>query len=207
LFCNVTTVGALVVVISWLGNERLVAANMTGGTPYPVRGTVCGLFDTLSLTVKVPERVPFAVGANVTEIVQLPLVASVFGEIGQLEFWAKSPDVEIFAMLRGPVRSFVKVMTLAALVVFRNWLPNPREVGAKTTGAIPDPVNEAVWGVFVALSFTVRVPLCAPKAVGVNVAEILQLDLAARVLGEIGQFELWAKLPETEIAVMVKGAL
>jgi hypothetical protein len=56
--------------------------------PFPVRLSVCGLFAALSLTVKVPLRVPDAVGVKVTWIAQLE-PASMGAE--QLLVWAKSP--------------------------------------------------------------------------------------------------------------------
>src|SRR5215471_11279542 len=45
-------------------------------TPVPLRLEVCGLFEALSLTVRVPVRVPAVVGVKVTEIVQLPPAAT-----------------------------------------------------------------------------------------------------------------------------------
>jgi hypothetical protein len=46
------------------------------------------------------------VGVKVIKIVQLSFAASVFGDIGQFEVWAKSPEVEIPAMVRGTVWLF-----------------------------------------------------------------------------------------------------
>ena len=43
---------------------------------------------TLSVTINVPVRVPFAVGSNVTEIVQLIVADRI---AGQLLVWEKSP--------------------------------------------------------------------------------------------------------------------
>ena len=47
----------------------------------PVSVSVCGLPAQRSLTVRVPVRVPAAVGRNVTEMVQVPLGASVAGQL------------------------------------------------------------------------------------------------------------------------------
>ncbi len=63
--------------------------------PVPDRLAACGLVFALSLTVRVPARVPSAVGVNVTEIVQLDPAANVFGDKGQFEVCAKSPEAEI----------------------------------------------------------------------------------------------------------------
>ena len=53
--------------------------------PVPVRLAVCGLFVALSVTVKLPLRVPVAVGAKVTLIVQLAPAATL---APQLFVWA-----------------------------------------------------------------------------------------------------------------------
>ena len=59
-------------------------------------------------------------------------------------------------------------------------MPKARLVGERpSTGAVPVPVSTAVWGLFDAVSVTLRVPLSAPRALGVNVTLIVQLPLAA----------------------------
>jgi hypothetical protein len=52
--------------------ERLA----TGALPVPVRATVCGLPGSESAMLTEAVRVPAAVGAKVTEIVQLAAVAN-----------------------------------------------------------------------------------------------------------------------------------
>ena len=47
-------------------------------------------------------------------------------------------------------------------------------------------------GEFAALSFTVKVPVRDPVIVGVKVTEIVHVSFAARVFGDIGQFEVCA---------------
>ena len=99
------------------------------------------------------------------------------------------------------------VTVWAGLVVFTNCRPKLRALGISATGDTPVPVNWAVWGLLEALSLTVRVPVRVPKPLGINVTEIVQPDLAASVLGKIGQFELCAKSPEVVMLVMVSGAV
>ena len=70
------------------------------------------------------------------------------------------------------------------------WLPKPREVVEKLTGATPVPLNWTVWGEFDPVSFTDKIPVRVPRAVGVKVTEIVQLDPAANVLGVIGHFKV-----------------
>ena len=95
---------------------------------------------------------------------------------------------------------------LATLFVFKNWLPNLRDEADKAAGVTPSPLNGTVCGEPGELSFTLRVPLRVPRAVGVKVTEILQLAPAASVLGEIGHFEVCWKSPETEILLIASGA-
>jgi hypothetical protein len=102
---------------------------------------------------------------------------------------------------------FSKVRTLAALVVFTNWLPNASDEGDRLAGVTPVPVSCAVCGELGALSLTVNVPVRAPRAVGVKVIAIVQLAFAASVFGDNGQFDVWAKSPEVVIPKIVKGTV
>src|SRR4051794_28252395 len=72
---------ALLVVMVWAPKaarvERLTTgAGVTGAVPVPVRLTLWGLPAASSVTVRAPERVPMAVGVNVTLMVQLPAAAN-----------------------------------------------------------------------------------------------------------------------------------
>ena len=49
----------------------VVAMAKGAGTPVPAKATTCGALEALSLTVRVPVRVPVAVGVNLTPAVQL----------------------------------------------------------------------------------------------------------------------------------------
>jgi hypothetical protein len=113
----------LVVFTSWTLNPSDGADKAAGVTPVPFTFAVCGEFKALSLTVSVPVRVPSAVGVKVIEIVQLSFVASVLGDSGQSEVWAKSPEIEIPVMVRGTVWVLVRTMALAGLVVCTTQLP------------------------------------------------------------------------------------
>ncbi len=57
------------------------------------------------------------------------------------------------------------------------------------------------------MSFTLRVPVLAPRTVGVKVTEILQLAPAASVLGAIGHFEVCPNSAEAEILLIVSGTV
>ena len=81
----------------WLGNVRDVGESVTDATPVPLRLAVCGLPLALSVTVKVPVRVPVAEGVNVTLMVHWAPAAS---ELLQLLVCAKSPlFAPVMAML------------------------------------------------------------------------------------------------------------
>jgi hypothetical protein len=99
------------------------------------------------------------------------------------------------------------VRTLAALVAFTNWLPKASDDGDRPTGVTPVPLSCALCGLFEALSLTVSVPVRTPSAVGVKVAEILQLPPAASVAGAIGHVEVCPKSPETEMLLIASGAV
>ncbi len=138
-------------------------------------------------------------GVKVTEMVQLSLAPNVFGNKGQFEVWAKSPEVEIPAIVRRLVWLFCTVATFAALVVPTIRLPNDNVAGDTPAAISPVPVNCAVWGELEASSVTIRAPVCTPTAVGVKVTEMEQASFGASVFGDTGQFEVWEKLPEVDI--------
>jgi len=94
---------APVVFADWVPNASDEGDKPAGITPVPLNFAVCGEFGALSLTVSVPARAPRAVGVKVIEIVQLSFAANVLGDNGQFEICAKSPEVEIPAMVRGTV--------------------------------------------------------------------------------------------------------
>ena len=74
---------------------------MESREPVPDRLVVCGLVLASSVTVSVPALVPSAVGVKLTEILQLAPAARVFGDWGQFENSAKSPETAIPEMVRG----------------------------------------------------------------------------------------------------------
>src|SRR5579863_8609441 len=89
-----------------------------GAVPSPARLTVCGLPGALSVMVKVPVRLPEAVGTKLTSIVQLAPAASAL-VVEQLVPGAtlKSPLAAIAVMLSGAAPLLVSVTPTAVLVV------------------------------------------------------------------------------------------
>jgi hypothetical protein len=93
----------------------------TGEVPVPVRLTDWMLPVTpllLSVRVRVPLRVPFAVGVKVTLIVQLPPPAATLEP--QLLVWLKSPLMAMLAMVSTAVPVLLRVTACAVLVVPSN---------------------------------------------------------------------------------------
>ena len=98
----------------------LVALRLTlGAVPVPLKLTVCGLPLALSVSVRLPERLPVAVGVNATLITQLPLAATgeVVLQVVPLAASAKSPVTAMIVKLKDAVPLLVTVTGLAALVV------------------------------------------------------------------------------------------
>lgn len=105
---------------------------ITGATPLPPSGTVCGLPAALSAMLSVAERVPVAVGLNVTltgalrpGAMSMPVVA------GTEKSAALVPVIEKLEMCRFAVPLFVISTGVAALLVPTNWFPKFRLLGLR----------------------------------------------------------------------------
>jgi hypothetical protein len=173
--------------------------------PVPDRLAVWGLLLGAVLMLRVPVLVPSAVGVNVTEMVHVEPAARLFGDRGQFDVCAKSPEVEIPEIFSASDSLFFTVTVLAALVAVGCVAGNVRLPGVRPSGSKPVPLKDDVCGLFGALSTTVSDPVFAPDAVGVKVTEIVHAALAAKVLGERGQFEVSANAPVTATLEIVKG--
>ena len=92
--------------------------------PVPLKPTICGLPLALSVSVRLPERVPLAVGENVTLITQLPLAATgaLVLQVVPLAVIAKSPVATMLVKVKDAVPVLVTVTGMAALVVPTGWL-------------------------------------------------------------------------------------
>jgi hypothetical protein len=66
-------------------------------------------------------------------------------------------------------------------------LPKTIDEGVAVTAVTPTPVRLSFNELFFPESMTVREPLLAPNAAGVNVTEMVQLEFAPNVAGPIGQ--------------------
>src|SRR5258708_4233899 len=113
--------------------------------PIPVRLTDCGLPEALSVMLRVPVRLPDAVGVNVTLMVQFAPAAT---ELPQVLVWAKSPLAATPVRFSEALPVFASVTDCAALVVPTVWLAKVSEVGETlATGAGPEaPKNSVISG-------------------------------------------------------------
>src|SRR5712664_2660950 len=143
--------------------------------PIPVRLTDCGLPEALSVMLRLPVRVPDAVGVNETLMVELAPAAT---ELPQGLVWAKSPLAETLVRFSEALPVFESVTACAALVVPRGWLAKVSEEAERlTTGAEaaePVPVRLTDCGLPEALSLMLRPLDRVPEAVGVNVTLMVQ---------------------------------
>jgi len=185
-------------------------ARPPGGIPVPVRLTVCPPkpVEASSKTSSVPVRVPLAVGANVTWMVQLAFTARVEGWMGQLFVSAKSPELwpnrPMLETLIGAVPVLVRVALWDPLLVPTIWFPKVSELGASVAGPeFAAPLRLTACGLFGALSANVKVPKNMPAAGAVNVTLIAQL---APTASELPQLFVWPKGLLTAILEMAIAA-
>jgi len=85
--------------------------------PVPERLTVCGLPGASCVMVRLPSRVPVAVGLKVTLIVQLAPAATLEP---QVLVWAKSPLTPMLVMVNGPLPVLVSV-TVCSVLLLLSW--------------------------------------------------------------------------------------
>lgn len=213
---TVTDWAELEVPISWEPKDRLDELSCTDGeTPVPESDTLSGLSPALSVTFTVAVRLPVAVGAKLTEMVQLAPAPRLAGHV---LVWVKSPGlVPLRAMLliaRAVLPVFVRVTPCAALVVPTSCEPKLSLDGARlTAGASGTPLPDrlTLCGLPVALSATCTEAVRVPAAVGLKVTEIVQLAFTASVAGEWGQLSVSPKsellAPDTEMPVIDRGAV
>ena len=108
----------------WLLKVRLAVDRLAvGPVLVPVRVTICGLPTALSVIAREALRVPGAVGANVTLIVQLPPAAT---ELPQVLVTLKSPALAPvtcrLVMVKVLLPVLLRVMVWELLVEPTGWL-------------------------------------------------------------------------------------
>ena len=189
MLVNTTVCGELDVPTLCTPNDRDAADRPPGAaaTPVPVSETDCGLAPPSSLTRSKAVRVPEAVGLNVTLIVQPGPTASVAPhEVVKEKSEGLAPVMAICQMLIGLLPKLAKVTGWDVLATPTVWLGKVRLDGDRLAAA-PTPVRIINCGLSPASSAITIHPLRGPDAPGVKVILTVQLELAARVLGEMGQ--------------------
>jgi hypothetical protein len=141
LLVRVNTFAGLLVPTVSAGNVALLGVNVAWATPVPDSGTVCGLFEALSVIVRFPVRTPTWVGVKVTLITQLFPTASVLPQGFVLVAFAKSPLVAMLLMSSVAVPVLVTVTIFAELVSPKTMLPHVSAVGTRVTAGPPPEVT------------------------------------------------------------------
>ena len=137
----------------------------------------------LSATETVAERALAAVGLKVTVIVQVPPAATLDAQVLVCEkSLAFVPAMLTPVTVRTLPPLFVSVTDLAALEVFKGWLPKLSVFDERLTPAgvvVPVPERDTLWGLPEALSAMETEAERTPEAAGLNVTLIVQDVLAA----------------------------
>ncbi len=147
------------------GQFAPVAAAREKSVPVPVRETDCGLPLALSAIDTLAERLPVAVGVNVTLTVQSFPIATLL----QVSVSVKSPLATILVIFNGVVPGLCRVTDCAALVVPTIWLENDSLVGKR-----------AMTGVF-SRTETVLLPEMTAKSSAPSLSKLLATTWPAAV--------------------------
>jgi len=134
--------------------------------PVPESGTVCGLAPPSSDTLTEADRAPFAVGLNVTVIVQLAFPGTAEPQL--LLSWKSpglAPDKAIWLMFNVFVPTLVSVIVAGPLWVPTFSFPKLTATGEKTA-TVPVPESLIFCGLPLALSVTAIDPVLMPAFVG-----------------------------------------
>ena len=132
--------------------------------PVPVNVAVCGLFEALSVTVRLAASAPRTVGVYVILMKHLAFGAML---AGQLLVSAKSPAfvpvIVILETLRLVVPVLVSVTLFTALVVLITWLLNASEVAERPAPGLmapPQKVGKTANPIMVARRIAVFTSSC-----------------------------------------------
>jgi len=161
----------------------------------------------LSEMLRVPVRVPAAVGSKVTEMEQLAPAPTL---LPQVSVWEKSPFAVMPEIVSEVLPVLVSVTVCRVLLVATDWAGKLREEGDKLTpGPVPVPLKLTVCGLPLALSVSVRLPERLPVAEGVKVKLTTQLLLAATeaLVLQVVPLAATAKSPVAAMLVKFKEAV
>jgi len=199
---RVNTFAGLDVPTVVLGKFAATGLSFTAAPPVPERATVCGLPGALSVMVKVPVRVPEAVGVKVTSILQFFPAASVLPQGLVLLVKAKSPLTAMLVMVSVAPPVLVRITDFVAPAEPIGTVPHVNDVGDTVTVGPP-------------LEFTVndRVVVCVslpetPAMVRVDVPVVaVPLAVSVKVLVVVAGFGLNAAVTPVGRPETVKATL
>jgi len=145
LALDTVTFCAAVVVPAWAVPKFSLAGLTVIAVPTPVSAAVCGLAGSESETLNAADRVPIAVGENVTLTVQLAPLAKEEPQVFELilKSAALAPVMAILEIEIEAEAEFETVTILAALVAPVGTIPKLRAPGFTPT-LVPMPVSETV---------------------------------------------------------------
>jgi hypothetical protein len=177
VFVSVEVAGPLVVPTSWFAKVTVAGVSVAGGgVPLPVSASVCGLLVAPVVTVRLPDLVPVAAGANCTLTVHVPLAGI---ELPQVFVCGNSAGALTPLTVTGNDDGLLNVAVITALVAPTITFPKLWLAGVSVRFTTPVPLSPTGAAGGVAFVATARLPLRAPVAAGVNVTLMVQVAPAA----------------------------
>src|SRR4051795_5888664 len=166
--------------------EGAVTDGVVGTTPLPVRLTLCVPFPALSVNVSDAVFAPVVPGLNVTSTLQLAPAGTVVRQAlaGMPKSAAFPPVSATLPITRFSFPLFVTVTVCGVLAVFTATSPKASVPADRVAvGCAPVPVSATVCveALPPESSLKVSVALLTVGALGLNVTDVLQVALAARV--------------------------
>src|SRR5580704_10302763 len=126
-FVTVIVCAALAVLVSWLPKFAVVGETLICAiTAFPLTAMDCGLCGALSLICTVAERLPAAVGLNVTLNAQVIFTPRLAGQLfGAVKSPGSAPLTPIDEIASGDAPEFVSVTLTGEVVSPMVLVPNP----------------------------------------------------------------------------------
>lgn len=221
LLVTITDFGKLVVLTMCVPNESDVGES-TGAesVPAPCSAIIAGLFEALLVMVRLPVRVPCAVGLKVT-----PTVHEAGGGVGPVDpagprmvapdrlqglvpifCVPKSPDTAMLLTVIATALGFVSVAVLTVALVVPTRVLGNKMLGERLINpARPVPLSATVCGLLEAFEGMFSVPLNVATAVAVKVTPTVHVAVGSSVMLEHVSDDIWkfGEGPSTPVVIVV----
>jgi len=164
----------------------------------------CGLPPPLSAIDTLALRAPVLVGLNLSVIVQLFPAST---DVPQLLLSMKSPGLlppRVIPLIARVVLPTLVSVTVLGVLVVPTFVAGKATLVADNLTSVPTPVKLMVWGLSLALSVIVTLPVRVPMAVGVKVTAMVQLR---PIRTELPQVLVSLKSPLAAILVILRVAV